>query len=52
MNTCSTCKWWQRRNCLNEQAGWNIHVTVADDHNLGYWLETSPDFGCVSHETK
>jgi hypothetical protein len=29
-----------------------VQVTVADDHNLGTWLITGPDFGCIKFEQK
>jgi hypothetical protein len=61
--TCKTCRWWDRRwekaptgycDLLNFEnvptaSGLEVLVTVADDHNLDWNIQTGPDFGCVHH---
>jgi hypothetical protein len=64
--TCKTCKWWDKRR-ENAPAGYcdllsfestpvassfHVEITVDDDSNLDWHIQTGPEFGCVHHARK
>lgn len=64
--TCKTCMWWRKprpkgdtgecrlvgAESLPAASGFDVEVTVDDDHNLDWELKTGQDFGCVHHTPK
>ena len=64
MNTCKTCKHWEKENhiphwtehrCIilndHERDEGRADCLVAPDQGLG-GIYTGPDFGCIHHEPK
>lgn len=64
MNTCKTCKWWDRNLCCSNPKLHDSDHCHADEHkpDTAYaeadltgvvishaYLHTGPDFGCIHH---
>lgn len=64
MNTCKTCKHWDRGECalvhwiwhykdpVSTLSGITVYVDAPDDQGLEVTLTTHPDFGCIHHLEK
>ncbi len=65
---CKNCKWWDPTRGRGPQigrcdkigtqvsddpvGGFDVVVSVADDHGLRYDLVTGPEFGCTQFDAK
>lgn len=60
MNTCKTCKWWEKAKWRQDCKCTNQKLGTLDDDGIdvegceGGWdyMTTGPDFGCIHWEEK
>lgn len=58
MNTCKTCKWWEKSKwptegfCRNPKLDFLLQIDRVKNDSEGNPIGTHPDFGCIYHEPK